>query len=81
MGNLTHRRMLLIILALAALLLVGCSGNQMPATEVAVAPTTQPEQQAEVPTTAPTASPVPPTATPVPPTATPAPPARPTDTL
>ncbi|MEI2692682.1 MAG: SH3 domain-containing protein [Anaerolineae bacterium] len=74
MGNLTHRRMLLIILVLAALLLAGCAGNQTPATEVAVAPTTQPEQQAEVPTTAPTASPVPPTATPVPPTATPAPP-------
>ena len=77
MGPLTHRWMLLIILVLAALLLAGCPGDETPAaTEVAVAPTTQPEQQAEVPTTAPTATPVPPTPTPtaVPPTATPEPP-------
>jgi hypothetical protein len=75
MGHLTHRRTVLIILALIALLLAGCPGNEPSvATEVAVAPTTQPEQQAEVPTTAPTATPVPPTATPAPPTATPEPP-------
>ncbi len=75
MGNLTHRWMLLIILALAALLLAGCPGDETPAaTQVAVAPTTQPDQQAEAPTTAPTATPAPPTATPEPPTATPEPP-------
>ncbi len=77
MGHLTHRWSLLIVLVLAALLLAGCPGNETPAaTEVAEAPTAQLEQQAEAPTTAPTATPVPPTPTPttVPPTATPVPP-------
>ena len=73
MGHLTHRWTLAAILLLAALLLAGCPQEEaQPATQVAVAPT-QPEQ-AQAPTTAPTATPVPPTSTPVPPTATPVPP-------
>ena len=75
MGHPRRRGSFLLILALAALLLAGCPGNETPAaTEVAVAPTAQLEPQAELPTTAPTATPEPPTPTPAPPTATPEPP-------
>lgn len=77
MGHLTHRWSLLIILALAALLLAGCPGNDTPAaTAVAVVPT-QPEQvqaPAEPTPAPPTNTPAPPTSTPEPPTATPEPP-------
>lgn len=69
MKLLIHRRTLIVLLVLAAVVLTACPQPAARPTEEVAAATTQPAA-----TQAPTATPLPPTATPVPPTATPVPP-------